>query len=97
MRRRKSSSLQTPLGSIFMRSHLRVTSSSILLHFSGSFQANLVRSPITVMVVAAYAPSKRARMAASPRRRLVMRPVLSASITSMLPLSTKASAVTSRT
>ena len=52
-RRRKSSSLLRPLGSIFRRSHFFATSSSIRPQVSGCFQTKPVRSPMTVIVVAA--------------------------------------------
>ncbi len=56
-----------------------------------------VRSPMTTTVLAAYAPSYRASMVASPRRAVVSSPVLSTVTTSVLLDSTNASAVTSRT
>ena len=79
-----------------MRFHFDATSSSMRLAFGGSCQVKPSRFPITVNVVAAYAPSYRASTGASPRRRLSSSPAASSLAISLSPLVKNACCVTSR-
>ena len=85
-----------PDGSVLVRLSLAATNSSISLFAGIPFHSKPERSPITVTMVEAYAPSYRASIGASPRRSVFTNPVSSVVAMSELPVSMNASAVTSR-
>src|SRR5258705_550827 len=82
-------------GRIFIFSSLASTCLSMKLLCGASAHLKPVRSPMTVTRLAAYKPSKRTRMAASPRRTALTSPSFT-SATSPLLLVKTASRVTSR-